>query len=220
MKKSKLFLFSILFIATISCNKSSECYSCDTKVDEFVKKNNEELSTISIVKLAQYKPEIQRATFRMYDKQRQQDVWKEKYEYILKNNPNNYTVEELQFVKKLLNFIISDGLNKERLTFINNWIQEVRGKFLWGDERLRFLVMSLDVNEENYFKNNNVSALRSASCSCNTINSGVLIDDCPTYIPACNKNNYCKVEQRGCGYFWVDPCNGDCALDIDVIDPL
>ena len=225
MKRTLLFLMSLLFVAAISCNKSRQCYSCDTDVDDFVIKNEKELSTISINKLAEYKPEIQRATFRIYDEQQKQNIWEEKFKYILKNNPNNYTNEELNAVKEVLNYAVEHGVEGDHSNFLNNWVLEVREKFLWGDDRIRFLIMSLEVNENHYFKNYNVinASVKSDFCHCSRLNNGIIMKDCSSLEGDCKTQGVqCQAKPQGCGYLFAERCDGKCSgLTVpDVIDPV
>jgi len=195
----------------ISCNKSADCYSCDADVDAFVKQNEFELRDMTVTELAAYNPEVQRAAFRMYDARKRQKIWEEKYAYILANNPNGYSGEELAAVRELSDYVAKKGIDKTENAFINRWIMQTREDFLWSDDRYRFLIMSLDVDEEDYRKNYGRIVVPSeiSSCKCNGRIDGILIGDCPSS-GECSTNLECEETKFGCGVFFLNTCNGDC----------
>jgi len=196
-----------MFVA--SCNKSTDCYSCDVDVDAFVKQNEAQLRDMAVAELATYNPEVQRAAFRMYDARKRQRIWEERYDYILTNNPNGFSNEELATIRELSDYVAEKGIEQTGSAFINQWIERTRESFLWDDNRYRFLIMSLDVDEDNYQKNYGIDPSSDVNCKCNKEKDGLLIEDCPSS-GECSTKLKCKETKWGCGKFWKSPCDGDC----------
>jgi len=210
---TRILFIGLACILVVSCNKSTDCYSCDVNVDAFVKQNETELREMSVTELVGYNPEVQKAAFRMYDPHKRQKIWEEKYDHILRNNPNDYSVKELSAIGELSGYIIEKGIHKTRDSFINKWIEQARKHYLWSDDRLRFLIMSLDVDEENYLRNHGIKKSSNPDyhyCQCNISSDGLFLKDCP-YSGECSKeNSKCEKKRSGCGIFFWDPCNGEC----------
>jgi len=212
-----ILLISLICMFAVSCNKSADCYSCDPNVDTFVKQNEAALRGMAVADLAVYNLAVQRAAFEMYDARKRQEIWEEKYAYILNNNPNGYSTEELTAVRELSDHVTEKGVDKTEDAFINQWITRTREDFLWKDDRYRFLIMSLDVDEDNYRKSygsRESSGMGFIFCECNLKNDGILIKDCsPSYTDGeCHVSKTCKVTQYRCGKFFGESCDGECRL--------
>jgi len=206
---TRTLLIALVCMLAVSCNKSADCYSCDADMGAFVKQNEIELRDMAVTELAAYSPEVQRAAFRMYDARKRQKVWEEKYGYILENNPNGYSEEELVAVRELADYVAEKGIDKTENAFINQWIVRTREDFLWSEDRHRFLVMSLDVDEEHYRKNYGIVAPTLVKCQCNSNTDGILIGDCPSS-GECSTRLSCEERSWGCGPVWKSSCDGDC----------
>lgn len=115
-------------------------------------------------------------------------------------------------------FISSDVVeNREKVhDFIEGWVLRMKDKFSWNENRYRFLLFSLEPNENTYLSQRGDIPV---SCNCNDKNSGMIIKDCPSIMPECIKTDNCESTVYGCGYVWVDPCNGDCFMEGEVPDP-
>lgn len=214
--KFKILFFFIIVSLVSGCRKSTDCYSCDVKIDSFIKENEKELKSIGVRKMSSYDRPLQRAIFRMYDKSKKQQMWEEKFQFILDNNPNNYSKEELSFVREILGYISQDGIEKIKNDQINSWITKSRRDYSWNDGRIRFLLMSLDVDEEVYLKSVSTSlAALTVTCNCSTTSDGVLVSDCSSAAPECSdKNLNCETtENSGCGPLWMHRCDGDCQVE-------
>jgi|GEM_PF-3277595 len=214
---TRALLIGLVCMLAVSCSKYADCYSCDPDVEAFVKQNKTELRGMTVTELATYNLAVQRATFEMYDARKRQEVWEEKYAYILKNNPNGYSTEELVAVRELSDYVAEKGFDKTEDVFINQWIVRTRARFFWSEDRHRFLIMSLDVDEDNYRKHYGVRASSPMGliyCECNLKHDGILIKDCPpSYTDGeCHKSKTCEWTPHRCGKFFGEPCDGECRL--------
>ncbi|WP_312188832.1 bacteriocin fulvocin C-related protein [Sphingobacterium sp.] len=214
--KFKILFFFIIISLVSGCRKSSDCYSCDVKIDSFIKENEKELKSIDVKKMASYDRPLQRAIFRMYDTSRKQQMWVEKFQFILDNNINNYSKDELAFVREILEYISRDGIEQIKNDQIKSWIIKSRRDFFWNDERIRFIFMSLDVDEEVYLKSISTSLnTLKVSCNCSTTSDGMIISDCSSAASECSDQNLqcTPTQDSGCGPLWLHKCDGDCKVE-------
>lgn len=210
--------------ALSSCG--DDVYSCDPKVDLFVKENLSELTSLSRANLlSKYDLETQKSIFRAATPQKRYDLWKDKFETVL--SQKRWSEEEIKHIRAVANYMRVDfyvksnmaeskKLNNNINSYMNKWINEARNDFKWTDETIRSMAFSLYDNEAQFqsqlesdkLKRLNTTASATTveeNCSCNPDN-GVAVYDCGT---SC-KTGDCKTSDYGCGYFYVQTCNGTC----------
>ena len=215
---SNCLFFFIVFLAMlsmISCQKQQDvCYSCDSEIDAFVKANKEQLLHFNLTDLTLLELEKQKAAYRSYNAIKKSALWKEKYKFILDNADNLYNQEELKEIRVLYDFISPDIVEnrEEILLFVEEWFLRTKEKFSWSDNRYRFLFFSLEF-DETAFLAREVDPKPTVYCNCNDKHSGILIEDCPSIMPDCRKVTTCEATDSGCGYIWIDKCNGDCFFE-------
>lgn len=225
MNRNSLAFCLMLFMgAFLSCSKTQdECYSCNEKIDSFVKSNQKSLKKLDLFGFLSYEKEIQKATYRMLPADRKQQLWLSKYESLLFGT-SKFSKDELAAIQKLHDFVSANSFqdstesHKDKIhAFGNNWIMETQAKFGWDVMRYKYLLLSLDTDEGSFIANNTSTPQlmdsNEAFCKCNEKNGGILIKDCLDGYD-CTSSEECAKKPDGCGYFWADPCDGDCELKV------
>lgn len=217
MKKVK-FVFLFFICSILSCQKQIECYSCIEEFDNYVKVNKELLENFTLKDLNVLNLEKQKASYRSFDSKKKSAIWKEKYKIILENANNLYNSDELVEIQIIYDFISPENIeNVSKVhVFAEEWYLRTKQKFSWSDDKYRYLFFSLNTNELAYMVRD-VDPQPTIFCNCNDIHSGILIEDCPSIMPDCREVNSCEETDGGCGYFWVDKCNGDCFFEIEPV---
>lgn len=214
--KHILIIFLLLQGVLFSCTKEEICYSCDPEVDAWVKENKESLTSISTSEIAQYKGARQSAIFRAMSVSKQQSLWLEKFDSILKNS-ESFSQKEKEHIRIVRDYIIDSnvfsnrGLEEEHHTYLNNWMGTGKRDFGWSDADLVYLLVTLYTTDEErasliQFASNisTKEGLSREDCTCNTkISICNIAHECLD-LGTCDKTN------SGCGLFWSDECNGDC----------
>ena len=130
MKKIGLLIGISLFVLQFnSCTKEKvKVYSCDKKVDSFVKSNVSRLSSISYDSLISYELEYQKSIFRSLSKERKYELWIEKFNRTLDLSWSENEKIHIRELRDSLNSNwydnnISDLAKTKRNNYLNGWRQ-------------------------------------------------------------------------------------------------
>ncbi len=122
-----------LFILN-SCSKEKQEFSCNKKVDSWVKTYKTEVGELSRKQLVTLPPSYQKAIFTSLSKEKKYDLYLEKLNILLKTE---YNTKYKNKIKELLDFIspeIYDHRVDEKpkdyvISFLNKWENDVLTKF-------------------------------------------------------------------------------------------
>ncbi|MBA7583963.1 hypothetical protein ES708_25915 [subsurface metagenome] len=195
-------------------------FSCSPVVNEYVKSNILKFSQISIDEFLIFDTPVQRAAFRSFSPERKFEIWSEKLKKVLYFE--TWTDQEAKHINDLINHLCIeyfmegekyDSIKIENRIFAGNWIDYAINKLKWDKRKLAFVVSSLHISFAEYeyslSRLRDVKAIASenteTNCDCNT---GA--DFC-NYEPGstCSSTG-CKASSSGCGWLWMEECNGNC----------
>ncbi len=211
------FFFSILLLGILySCQDQEYEFSCDPEINEFVTKNEDELSQISVKDLVTYELPLQKAVFASWDPQKKRDAWIGKLEKVIASD--TLTQEGAAHIRKLISHIRTGYFEAENLQkdgdanilFADEWLDKAKNNLGWTDQFIAFLVYRLytesyqfetELSELRAFRTKSSAGSESSGCDCNTSS-----DYCGSY--SCSSGG-CSVSS-GCGWLWSGSCNGTC----------
>lgn len=225
MKKISIIL-SLLILGTVfySCKKDDvKTYSCNPKVDNWVKQNIQNIENISYDDLVTYKLEYQKGIFQAASPDQRYAYWKEKLKRILSLDWNK---DEIAFISKLNDSINSswyeDDIDTNEFNnidlFLQNWKNEGLNSLNFPIEILHAIAGRIDydvdpVNPQKLMGTNfstygggvfyggGVSATKDCECSKKA-------DFCTSTLEC--KSAECEETAHGCGWVWTYKCTGNC----------
>lgn len=218
MKKIIIALFVLSTIT--SCHDEMLEFSCNPDVNEFVKSNIILLSQINLDEFLAMSIPQQRAAYRSYSPEKRLELWTEKLEKIL--YIESWIEQEATHIEDLINYLSIETFTKyeeENPTkigneiFAINWQDYASNILKWDKRRLVYIISSLFLSEMDY-----ESSLSQAIANINQV------DDYPVYDCDCNIGNDfcgsssgrncqdtgCNSTSSGCGWLWMEDCNGEC----------
>lgn len=213
-------------LTVISCSKD-DLYSCDPVINQWTKSNLQSIKTmtrsnwVSVGDISR-----QRAIYNAFTPEQKINLWKGKIQETLELD---WSADERAHLEAVLTFINENPNffgNKEDLTeqeqdnydlFFYNWREYAKTTFGWSDKLLYGIIYTPEKiadKEGNLapvpFAANNVISTREGGsggtqrCDCQTADDNKY--RCPNY---CSTGRSCTVA-IGCGYLWVEKCNGLC----------
>lgn len=211
---------AFFILATItSCNDDILEYSCNPDVNKFVKTNILILSQIKLDEFNQMSNLLQRATFRSYSPEKRFELWTEKLEKMLAIEP--LTELEAIHIEKLINHLSiesfisneeGDPLRIQNEIFSINWQDYALNSLKWDKARLAFVISSLFISEADYKYSLNQAKIEPKQltvpvydCGCNTGTNF-----CDSYTNGNCVEGNCNSSASGCGWVWMEECNGQC----------
>ncbi len=213
----KLILPFLLVIFLYSCQQTELQFSCDPVIDVYVTENSEELAELTIYETIVYELPLQRAIFASWSAEKKRSAWLEKFRYVLENEP--LTEAEASHVQALVDHLVPGYFEETtiqqereaRHTFAEEWIKYAFMDLGWDESYIGFMVYRLytspaQLEAEEYRLGELQSGVGTNSenpCGCNTSD-----DFCGYSI--CSSGN-CNTTSSGCGWFFMDPCNGYCS---------
>lgn len=213
-----LICFTIFFYLTSCENNDDIVYSCDSALDSYIKDNIVELSMSQLSDINTLSDIMQRAVYRTFSPEKKCEIWKEKLHNIL--DEEEWTIDEEVHIISLLDYLSPDVFtgDEKRLSdqyidpfFRDNWMDYGYNTLNWDVRKMVFLVSSLECTYDLFLKNNtgisdlsNNAVAITESCSCNQSTSFCY--------PGICKDTGCAETQGGCGWLWLDDCDGDCFL--------
>jgi hypothetical protein len=220
MKKTLLTATGILLFAAIACaffiNRSEDKkYSCDPKIDAWVKANKKHLANLSRKEVGQLSRDSAIAVLFCMSGDHQYGLWREKIRLVY----GTLSKPEQEHFSILLHKFSSKPYEneKDRLRFnkfLSTWIEEGKTKFRWTQLKIYLMIGTLGTEEELRFGMATRSSLTTRSdtmqgesvyCNCWVDCTGVDgTQNCNHNNITCTTNCYC------CGPLGTSACNGNC----------
>ncbi len=214
---NKIIVFFLLFLTITSCQDELLEFSCNPKVNEFVKSNILLLSQIDLDEFLSMSTLQQRAAYRSYSPEKRLELWTEKLEKVL--FLESWTEQEALHIEDLINYLNIETFTKyeeDNLTIVGNEVYAINWQdyalrvLKWDKGRLAFVISSLYLSETDY--NNSLSQV---------IASTSRTKDFPVYDCGCNigtdfcgsttcQSSGCNLTSGGCGWLWMGNCDGEC----------
>lgn len=210
----KFLVIGVLLVSLFSCQQSSLEFSCDPVINDFVVKNREGLSKITILELTTYDYHLQKAVFNSWDYQKMRSAWIDKLQYVLGHK--SLTEPESAHIQKLIESIDEDYFLKENIAknqkirsqFAAQWINYAINELGWTNRFVAFMVFRLYTEQSQL--DSELSSLKSIE-SVNNTNSESC--DCTVSFDFCGssicRSSGCSVSS-GCGWLFSMPCDGNC----------
>lgn len=231
MKKIYLTFIMAALAIMWSCQSEEEVYSCDEDVNQFINQNVLELNSMATENFALLSRETQRAAFRMFCPERRHQLWSEKYNYLLLNNPDAFSTEELNHIEELLNYLDvdlfqNDIKNTDMAEFymaIEIWQEKGIICFDWTEDKIQYLLNFASISYQIHITDSKIAltedqtvsrsslSMSSGDCNCNYLQGTQLGQDCLGGL-SCGLTQHCTIvgDQFGCGIWWLGACNGTC----------
>ncbi|WP_297251054.1 bacteriocin fulvocin C-related protein [uncultured Prevotella sp.] len=227
MNLKKIFLLSASSIALCACNQDDErVYSCDKTINKWVSNHLAEIHQMDRNDWLKTNQSISRAVYSAFTPNQKLSFWKEKF-IELKNIA--WSEEELAHIKKVESFVLTnkDLFEDTKLTddqldvldsFFYKWVKEAENNLGWDKAMCIAIAGSGNtvINRKGELRalptnsgGNVMSASTEAGCNCNT---SVLSDFCGVAGPGGCEDTNCDGSDFGCGWIWVQDCNGTCPL--------
>lgn len=220
MKKFSFFA-SLLIIGTfiLSCTKNEIYYSCDPKLDAWVKDNIEEIRVMPMEEWFEMDYKYARPAYNALESNTKFKIWETKLKDVLRYEWNN---KEKAHISTLLQYattnkrIFEDSFNKDyqlvlkTQSFLNSWYNYAVNNLGWNKE-LIYAISSdphfiADTKGGIIVKENGIEMLLNLSrgrgdlldCNCNL--GSIWYLDCSSVL--------CNESSTGCGGFCLFACNG------------
>lgn len=212
----------LLFIGIISCNNEDEIhYSCDKKVDIWVKDNLKNVQNQSRSEWKNNLEELKIPIFRTFSENRKQQFWIDKINEVIL--AKQWAPQELNHIRLLLDTIISNrdwfadgGIQNQSdevylsyQEFFYNWKTVAEVELNWSAAIILSIAATgnslMFDNEGNIIPNwmsTKTKGLSGGDCQCHDGN--VVFTTC-----SCGSGK-CEDSVHGCGAVWVESCNGIC----------
>lgn len=218
-----IFFIGLMFTILISCSKEDEIrYSCNKTINTWVKNNLSEIHQMSRGEWLHVSPSTSSAIYRAFTPQQRIQFWKDKLDEVM---AMKWSKGELSHIKKVDNFISShqDFFSEEKLTddqlneletFFYKWQKEGESLFGWNAKVAisiagagnRLKNTQGELISLSYTGNAPVVMKSAENCNCNT---GMISDFCHDAPGPCENVN-CEDSFRGCGWLFLQQCNGTC----------
>lgn len=218
-----LFIIALALIAFSSCKKDST-YSCDEKINSYVIENEASIQSMPTREFISAPKNYQIAMFKISSPSKKLQLWNDKLESVMNLDWNE---QELAHLMKLKNSLTLD-MFADPSKFdafrpkMKDWTEEAKSKLGWSKQTIMSIVSSMDIptdKQGNFVKKDSKAFLRTISaldevgtpsCDCNKT-----ADYCSGWTGGgafkCSSNP-CNASSSGCGTFWLDACNGYCAI--------
>lgn len=220
MKKNILSFICGLFILVSCTNEEDTVYSCNEIIDSWVKSNLDGIHAMSRKKWESLDEPLKKATYRAFTPMQKLNFWQAKFEEVKKMD---WSALELAHIKKAEDYLnqhkeimyghLSDDQLDDLELFFYQWACYGEDKFGWTKEIAIAIAGSgnrmLDKkgNIERNIKTRSLRTLEPDVCDCN---DGSLSDFCGVAGPCNSVDSKCKNSEFGCGWIWVQECNGTC----------
>ncbi len=212
-------IFCVLILLIVGCKDNFETfYSCDPIVDTYVKENIIELSSLDLQDLNSYPNNIQRAIYRSYTPEKKCALWIERLNTILDNE--NWTMSETTHIILLIDYLCPEVFSSDITKLIDkgidvyfpeNWLKFGYDNIKWDKSKIAYITSSLETSYSDFFNATNeinklseIALANSETCNCNQS-----VDNC--YPGEC-LGTECDKTNSGCGWLWLDTCDGTCLL--------
>lgn len=225
MKPKHLFL--LVFISLYACSQDEErIYSCDKNINKWVNSHIAEIHNMNRNDWLKTNQSIGRAVYNAFTAEQKFSFWKEKFQE-LKKIP--WKDGELLHIEKAEKFIFShrDIFTDRKLTddqldvlesFFYSWMKEAEETLGWNKSMCIAIAGTgnMVLNREGDLQalpdnsgGKMLSASTESNCNCNT---GITSDFCGVAGPGGCEDTNCDGSDFGCGWIWLQDCNGTCSL--------
>jgi hypothetical protein len=209
-----------------SCSQDEEVYSCDPKVDAWVKENLADIQKMSREDWLKLDENVNRAAFVAFTPNQKQLFWQEKMNEVLSLDWSDAEKNHLQKLYAMIannpQWFADDSLEDERecerfdiLTF--EWRNYAEEELGWTKYQIGSIVASGNrlTNKSGILELHKTPFLRmmplsmESKCDCNKID-----DWCGSWDRGseCGTGLYCDYKATGCGWWFRQPCNGECGM--------
>lgn len=217
--KTKVF-FTVMVLLNIilaSCSQSDELvYSCDSKIDAWVKDNLQLATTMDRSEWLKLDAAKATAIYRAFTPEQKIKFWRDKISEV---KTLDWSEESIRHIEKLEYFIdvnpglfedhkLSDSENDLIDTFFYKWKKYGTTHLGWN-ERVAFAIAASGyrlVNTEGLIASPPAPDQREPNVDCNCSRQ---YDFCNYFIYSCEKAD-CSVVNDNCGFLWSKPCDGRC----------
>ena len=201
-----------------SCEQESDTsYSCNRKINEWAIQNIEVIQQMSRNSWLELADSLKIAAFRAFTPNQKYHFWKEKFQEV---KDLDWSEEELEHIVKAETFLdnhrffysmkLTDDQKDELETFFYLWEKESKQKFGWtktiniGIAGTGYRLVDIDGKVDADERQMNSTT----DCHCNI---KMLSDFCNIggHLGACVKED-CNIGDFGCGWLWLEDCNGIC----------
>lgn len=213
MRKTILVVLVLQFLF-LGCNQEEVCYSCDEKVDTFVKENLKAIQQMSRVEISTYSIGQQRAMYGSLSPDRKKEIWKDKFAQI---KSLDLSKGERELMKKFEDFVdnkdFSRSITKKEKEYLGSLREEGIQKFNWTQ---RFIVSAFGYLE-NIDKNGIIS--QNTNTAKDAFDPGTPKCDCDWGFacldgPCDGRDGVCEKTENGCGWFYMQKCVSYCRPDL------
>ena len=215
MKKIIPFLFTVLFL--YSCQQTELQFSCDPVIDAYVTENRDELAQLTVHEVTVYELPLQRAIFASWSAEKKRNVWLDKLHYVMENEP--LIEAEIGHIQDLIDHVVPGYFEEstveqeksERYAFAEKWQHYASIVLGWPESYIGFLVFRLYTSpsqitaEKDLLEAIKMSVVTDTelNCDCNGTDDFCQNADCGS--------GECSSTQFGCGWLFMDSCNGICS---------
>lgn len=218
------YIYSIIILTScilVSCSDDDNLYSCDNKMNEWVKNNLSEIQLMNRTDWMKCDLSTGVAIYRAFTPEQRKYFWKEKIKEV-KMLP--WSKEELAHIQQIEDFLNtydeiyeeekSEDFNEYMEIFMYKWQQYAKTNLGWTDNiciaiaGTGYKMLSVNGEIELPIKEQMSTTTKSTgsegSCHCN-----LTYDFCTGLYPCEDVN--CEGSNNGCGWLLAGPCNGRCA---------
>lgn len=226
----RLFLFLMAVFASITfvaCSQDDDVvYSCDKSVDSWVKEHLPEIRSMTRSEWMELPASVDRAAYVAFTPEQKLAFWRDKFAEVLAMS--SWSEAEVAHIRKAANFIethvdifadggLTSSEEDELDTFFYKWKKYGQEQLGWDKEVAYYIAASgLPMPERG--NDGNVTPTTkgsdhfevydptSSSCDCNLNH-----DFCwgSSMSGSCH-NSDCDDSTIGCGWVWLQDCNGEC----------
>lgn len=219
MKIANLFVFFVAIMGLSACSHDDVTYSCDKKVDSWVKENIHEIRQMTRSNWLNTQPAVNVAIYRAFSPSQKYQFWMDKFDEIKSLPWNDLELAHIEsaedFVRNHKEFFREGDLTENELdeieTFFYKWEKDAIENLGWSKKIVGSLMatglkvknIEGEVIVPNKPDNGMITyGFAEPDCNCNQNNDFCEVFHCE---PA-----YCTPSEHGCGWIWWQSCNGRC----------
>lgn len=209
LKKSVSKVVALLLLSTslYSCQKEQKSFSCDPAIDNYVKNNQDYINTLSRESIGLMRGDSSVAILHSLSAEKKYKLWQEKISLEMNDLSGKEKVYFQQLVSKYSpNIYINESDRIQFENYTKQWVQDVKSKLGWSDERIFLLTNILVTKREIQLSSAGYEeeiGLDGQTCYCR-------------YSLSCEGTRHCIDKECGtnyktdCGVFGTSACTGRC----------
>lgn len=209
LKRTVKLLFLVLTLIFTSCESSNECHSCDSKINQWVEENIDEIAQFERDKISTFSHNYQKAILGAIPSDRKKELWTEKIDHILNLD---LSMKELDYLKwyegafKEINYY--EPTRSELAREMYNRTIEGMKKFGWNKDfvyQTFFLIGNVGLQKPIVQNLKQEEEEEGVACGCMyDIGCGIANGTCNEDV-TCNSSS-----DDDCGFFGNSDCEGEC----------